>query len=168
MNLKTICLALSLAAAGLGHAQGILDNPDWKESEVPPPPSFDLTKLLTFEASPGSSLVYGVDPATVSISKSDSLVRYVIVATGPSGAKNILYEVLRCATGEAKTYARYIPEGRWQAVKNAEWRSVYGANPSQHALRFAKAGACDSAAPVGSVKELVNKLKNYNAHSNAN
>ena len=59
--------------------------PEWKESEVPPPPAFDVGKLVTFEVSPNASLVYGVDPASISMSKSDGVVRYVMVATSASG-----------------------------------------------------------------------------------
>ncbi len=153
---------LLLCLSSTAWAQFALEDPDWKESEVPPPPAFDISKLVTFEVSSNSSLVYGVDPASISISKSDSLVRYVMVATSASGARNVLYEAIRCSTGEFKTYARYSPEGRWNMVSNPEWRSLFGNMPSKHALRFAKAGACDNAAPAASVNELVSRLKNPN------
>jgi hypothetical protein len=153
---------LLLCLSSTAWAQFALEDPDWKESEAPPPPAFDVGKLVTFEVSPNSSLVYGVDPASISISKSDSLVRYVMVATSASGARNVMYEAIRCATGEFKTYARYSPEGRWTMDSNPEWRSLFGNLPSKHALRFAKAGACDNAAPATSVNELVSRLKNPN------
>lgn len=163
MNFKSANLfagGLLLCLSGAAWAQFGFENPDWKESEVPPPPAFDISKLLTFEVSPSSSLVYGVDPSSVRISKSDSLVRYVMVATSASGARNVMYEAIRCSTGEFKTYARYSPDGRWDMVSNPEWRSLFDNLPSRHALRFAKAGACDGAAPVTSVNELVGRLKN--------
>ena len=156
---STSLAAVLLVLAGAAHAQVLVGGSDWKESEAPPPPAFDVNKLLTFDVSPGSTLVFGVDPASVSISRSDSLVRYVMVATSGSGAKNVMYEALRCTTGEFKTYARYNPDGRWVQIANAQWRSMFG-NPTNYALQFAKAGACDSAAPPNSVAELVNKLKN--------
>lgn len=131
---------------------------------MPPPPAFDIGKLVTFEVSPNSSLVYGVDPASISISTSDGLVRYVMVASSASGARNVMYEAIRCATGEFKTYARYSPEGRWSMVANPEWRSLFDNMPSKHALRFAKAGACDNAAPATSVNALVSRLKNRMTH----
>lgn len=159
-----ILLALTFSLAGSAWAQNLVDNPDWKESEVPPPPAFDFGKLVTFEVSRGSSLVYGVDPASVSISRADSLVRYVMVATSPSGARNVMYEGLRCSTGEVKTYARYFPDGHWQPVANAEWRSVFDGMPSRHALRFARAGACYGAAPQSTVREIVDRLKNSNQY----
>jgi len=151
-------LLISLTSAV--WAQLAVEDPEWKESEVPPPPAFDVSKLVMFEVSPNSSLVYGVDPASIRISKSDSLVRYVMVATSASGARNVMYEGIRCTTGEFKTYARYSPEGRWDMVNNAEWRSLFGNMPSKHALRFAQAGACDNAAVPASVDVLVGRLKN--------
>lgn len=157
-----IACGLLLGLSSTAWAQFALEDPDWKESEVPSPPAFDIGKLVTFEGSPNAALVYGVDPATIAISKSDSLVRYVMVATSASGARNVMYEAIRCSTGEFKTYARYSPEGRWSMVDNPEWRSLFGNMPSKHALRFAKAGACDGAAPAASVHELVSRLKKPN------
>lgn len=155
-----ILAGLMLCAGSSVWAQSGDEEAEWTESEVPAPPAFDVNKLVTLEVLPGSSLVYGVDPASISISKSDSLVRYVMVARSASGASNVMYEAIHCATGEVKTYARYSPEGRWTMVENPEWRSLFGNMPSKHALRFAKAGACDGAAPPTSVQELVSKLKN--------
>ncbi len=138
------------------------DNPDWKETEVPPPPAFDVKKLVVFDVSPNSQLVYGVDPATIQISEKDSLVRYVMVATSASGARNAMYEGIRCSTGEFKTYARASLDGKWSHAKDPQWRSLFDNMPSKHALRFAKAGACDSAAPPPSVDALVSRLKSPN------
>ena len=138
------------------------DDPDWKETEVPPPPAFDVGKLVVFEVSRNSQLVYGVDPATIQISEKDSLVRYVMVATSASGARNAMYEGIRCSTGEFKTYARASSDGKWNHVKDPQWRSVFDNMPSKHALRFARAGACDGAAPAPSVNSLISRLKDPN------
>jgi hypothetical protein len=168
MKLKSAFLAslflMALNASGPVRAQVYAqeDPADWKETEVPPPPAFDVGKLVVFEVSPNSQLVYGVDPASIRISPKDSLVRYVMVATSASGARNVMYEGIRCSTGEFKTYARYSSDGKWTNVSNPEWRSMFDNMPSKHALRFARAGACDSAAPPPSVDVLVTRLKNPN------
>lgn len=154
-----IACGFLLSLSSMVWAQFLPEDPEWKESEMPPPPAFDIGKLVAFEVSPNSSLVFGVDPATISLSKSDGVVRYVMVATSASGARNVMYEAIRCSTGEFKTYARYSPEGRWNMVSNPEWRSMFGNMPSRHALYFAKAGACDNAASASSVNELVRRLK---------
>jgi hypothetical protein len=85
----------------------------------------------------------------------------VIVASSAS-ARNVMYEGIRCSTGEFKTYGRYSPDGKWNMVTNPEWQSMFGPVPSKHALRFARAGACDSAASAPSVNVLVSRLKNPN------
>jgi len=153
-------LLLGLLAPPLASAQLFTDPADWKESDVPPPPAYDMGKLLTFEVTRSSPLVYGVDPASVSISKADGIVRYVVVATTSAGAKNVIYEGLRCSTGEVRIYARAKPDGSWVPVANAEWKSVVDTSLPRHSLRFAKAAACQQAAPVSSIGELVRRLKN--------
>jgi CNP1-like family len=165
MNIKRVpaqalLLAILLTCGHLAQAQVYANDAEWKETEAPPPPGFDMSKLIRFDVPTSQSLVYGVDPASISISKSDSLVRYVMVATSASGARNVMYEALRCSTGEFKTYARYSSDGKWSLISDPQWRSVFENMPSKHAVMFARAGACDAAAPVGSVKELVIKLKN--------
>ena len=88
--------------------------------------------------------------------------RKAMVATSASGARNVMYEGIRCATGEFKTYARYSADGKWTQVSNPEWRSMFGNMPSKHPLRLAQAGACDNAAPAASVKDMLRRLKNPN------
>lgn len=159
--LRIALVFLALGLSGTSRAQ-IAEDPDWKESAVPPPPAFDIGKLITFSGAISSSLVYGVDPASVRISNVDGVVRYVLVATGASGARNVMYEGIRCATGEFKTYARYSSDGRWNTVANAEWKSMFDNMPSKHALYFAKAGGCDSGAAPPSVSVLASRLKDSN------
>lgn len=152
-------MALNALSPVWAQTYALEDPADWKEIETPPPPAFDLTKLITFEVSLNSQLVYGVDPATIQISNKDGVVRYVIVASNASGARNVMYEGIRCGTGEFKTYARYSGD-KWTSVSKPEWKSMFGNMPSKHALRLAKAGVCDSAAAVQTVDQMVSRLKN--------
>ena len=161
-SLVLIGLLLACALSASAWAQLTPDDPDWKELETPPPPAFDIGKLVTFDVSATSSLVFGIDPASIRISQADGVVRYVMVASSASGAQNVMYEGIRCATGELKTYARYAPEGGWKAVSQPEWRSLFSNMPSKHALQFARAGGCDNASVPQSVAVLVSRLKNPN------
>ncbi|MES2910401.1 MAG: CNP1-like family protein [Pseudomonadota bacterium] len=158
--LRCAVLVLAPLAPFAVSAQFFQDNPDWKESEAPPPPAYDASKLLNFKVSGGQSLVYGVDPASITINKSDSVVRYVMVATSATGARNVMYEGLHCATGEVKIYARQFA-GKWEPIANPKWQSVFGEMPSKHAFTFARMGACDGAAPASSVTDLVAKVKTH-------
>ena len=162
-QLVVLAVPSLIATAGLlcsapALAQLFAEAADWKEATVPPPPAYDVSRLLTFDVARSSSLVFGVDPASFTLSKADGVVRYVMVATNPNGAKNVMYDGLRCSTAEVITYARARPDGSWAAVEQPEWRSIYELKLPRHSLRFASAGACDGAAPVSSVRELVRKL----------
>ena len=145
-------------------AQFAAEDPDWKESDAPPPPSFDVGKLVQFEVSSTSSLVYGVDPASIRISQRDGLVRYVVVARSSSGVFNALYEVINCSKGEMKTYARIVGKEsdtetkKWVAVQDPQWKSMYDI-PSKHALVLAKQGVCTGNTAAQTVSEIVTSLK---------
>ena len=155
--LKSITASMAWVACSV-FAQFAADNPDWKETEVPPPPAFSTSKLVALDRGPTTSLNFGVDPATLAISK-DGIVRYVIVASNASGAMNAMYEGIRCATGEFKTYARSTTVGKWNAVQDPQWRSMYDNMPSRHALVLARQGVCNGRAPASSVEAIVRKLK---------
>lgn len=159
-------LTLSLGALAAGNEPNSfssnVDDPEWVETEAPPPPAFDTSKLVMFDVSINSSLTYGVDPSTIRISPRDGLVRYVVVAESKSGARNVLYEALRCATGEYKTYARYSSDGKWSLVSEPKWKSMFGNMPSRHPLRLARAGGCENAAPPSSVASMISRMKTVN------
>lgn len=154
------CMLAGLALGALGvQAQGLTDNPDWKETEVPAPPAFSKDHLLAIEMPHYVSLKFGVDPATLAIT-SDGIVRYVMVATNASGSVNAMYEGIRCATGEVKTYARASNNGVWSVVKEPQWRDFSDNLPSKHAIAFARQGACDGrAAAASSAADIIKAMK---------
>ena len=163
-----LVMSMSLSAVAVAAAERLYQNtnvPDeveWNETEVPPPPAFDVNKLVSFEVAANSTLSYGIDPATLQISPKDGLIRYVMVASSPTGARTVLYEGIRCATGEFKTYARYAADDKWIAATDPQWKSMYQNAPSKHPLRLAQAGACDNAAAAQSAASVVSRLKTPN------
>jgi hypothetical protein len=134
-------------------------DPDWKEADVPAPPAFSTSQLLPIEMPSYVSLKFGVDPATLTISP-DGIVRYVMVTTNASGSVNAIFEGIRCATGEVKTYARSNAVGVWTNVKEPQWRNLTDNMPSKHALAFARQGACDGrSTSASSTADIVKALK---------
>ncbi len=136
----------ALCAAGLllwAQAQAqIFGGAAWQEGDIPEPPAFNLERLLRFEVNPNSPLVYAIDPQTLSISPGDRVVRYVVVASSPGGARNVFYEGIRCPAGQVKTYARHS-EGRWVKASDPQWQDM-ASRPSRHALQLARQGGCDN------------------------
>ena len=152
--------ALALIGAALiplAPAQTVpSDNPEWSETEAPPPPVVRLDKLVPLDVDARGSLRYGVDASSLSIGP-DGVVRYVMVAQS-SGAMTAMYEGLRCSTAEYKVYARYN-SGQWTPVASPEWRSVRASSRVQHPQAFAKQGGCDNKAQPTTVQQIVQRLR---------
>jgi CNP1-like family len=157
---RLIPAALLLTCCGMAAAQFIADDPDWKETEVPPPPAFDLKRLVSVDISVQSQLKWGVDPATIVINKADGVVRYVVVAQSGSGVVNAMYEGIRCNKAEFRRYARHNPDSGWVAVSGSEWTPLRQTGTSRHPETLARQGICDGAAPISSVAEAVRRLRN--------
>lgn len=156
MRLERLALALAIGTCA-AHAQLLPDNPDWKEAEAPPPPSFQTTGLIPLDI-PRSSLRFGVDPASVSLGR-DAIVRYVVVAASSTGTVNAMYEGIRCDSGEFKVYARHNPGSGWAVVKEAPWRSLHEQPVSRHTLAIARTGACIGRSPNRSASQIVRDLR---------
>jgi len=154
--MKPVLFGLMALFSGLAQAQ-LFGGADWQEGPVPAPPAFNLDRLLRFEVDSRSALVYAIDPQTLSVSEADRVVRYVVVATSPSGVRNIFFEGLRCPTGQVKTYARYA-DGRWIVAADPPWRDMAG-RPSRHAFALARQGACNNAGTPVTAQEVVRNLR---------
>lgn len=158
MSLCRAGLACALVlAAGSTWAQ-LTEDPDWKESPVPPPPAFNVSKLVPVDVGAASALSFGIDPATVTLTK-EGVVRYVVVASSRTGATNAMYEGVRCASGEYKTYARHNASGGWNMVSQPTWQSLYAPSPSRHTLLVARGGLCRGNAPNDNVDQMMRDLR---------
>lgn len=160
---RLLVASLALLASGwLIPAMAQPANPadaDPRDELVPPPPAFSANKLLLLDMPRFMTLSFGIDPASISISPAKT-VRYVIVATSNSGASNVMYEGIRCATGEFITYGRQFTDGKWNMVVAPVWRPLTDINTARHALAFARQAACDGRnATADSVADIVRKLK---------
>lgn len=145
----------ALAAAG-AVAQLVPPSPDWREQDAPPPPALQAQQLVPVEVASGpSDLRFGVDPTSISIG-ADGVVRYVFVASSPSGALNASYLGLRCDKGEYRVYARSSGEG-WRKVQ-ADWRSVFEGAEARRALAVARNGACQGRTPNESPQKIARDL----------
>jgi hypothetical protein len=153
---RELALALLVAAPAAFAQFAANADPDWKETEAPPPPALRMDKLIPLDM-PRTALRYGVDPASVSVG-ADSVVRYVVVATSSSGAVNAMYEGIRCNTGEVKVYARHNPDSGWKAVGQSEWKPLHNSQGQAHSLLIARSGACVGHGPNGSAQQVVRDL----------
>ena len=151
-DLAAVLLALCTSAA----AQLVATDPDWKETEVPPPPVLKTDTLVPVEMG-ASELRWGIDPASISIG-ADGIVRYVVVAASSSGVVNAFYEGLRCASAEVKVYARHSGGSGWSPVRNTDWRPLSGTS-WRHSRQIAYAGACEGRSPNRSAERILRELR---------
>lgn len=154
---RFLASALLLSFCGIATAQFFADDPDWKESEVPKPPAFDLKRLVQVDISTHSQLKWGVDPETVKITP-DGIIRYVVVAQSSSGVVNAMYEGIRCNKAEFRRYARHNTDSGWVPSTSSEWSPLSQSSVSRHPQVLARSGMCDGAAPPRSVKEAMRRL----------
>jgi hypothetical protein len=159
MNKPLSLLLTLLTTCTVATAQFIADDPDWKETEVPPPPVFDLKRLVQVDVSVRSQLKWAIDPATIVINKQDGVVRYVVVAQSDSGVVNAMYEGIRCNKAQHRLYARHNPGSGWVSATNSDWQALRGAARSGHPEALAKQGICEGAAPARSAQEAVRQLR---------
>lgn len=130
----------------------------WKELAIEPPTAFSHDRLVRLDVSANSALIYGIDPATVSVG-TDGVVRYVLVARSTSGALNVLFEGIRCETAEMKTYARWNNAGTWNTSPASPWRPLQFSGPTRHGMVMAKEGVCDGKTPNRDAANILKSLR---------
>jgi hypothetical protein len=130
-------------------------DPEWAESEAPPPPALRTDGLVTIEVSGGSDLRWAIDPQSVVVGP-DRIVRYVVVATTAS-ATNAAYEGINCDRAEYRVYARSGGQG-WRPVETA-WKSLFEGAEARHVRAIATGGACQGHAPNGSAAQIMRDLR---------
>lgn len=147
------------AAAPEIHAQASFqEEPVWTESSVTPPASFNTDALQPFDVMKDSALTYGIDPGSLTVGE-DGVVRFVMVARSSSGALNVLYQGIRCASAETKTYARLSDKGSWNSSPNAAWQELSFRGPTRPSMMLARQGVCDGKAVMGTPRKILSALK---------
>lgn len=148
-------LCLTLAQAQLFGER----DSTWRDEVPPPAPALHTDGLVAIDVGPSTTLRFGVDPRSVSISPA-GVVRYVVVATSNSGAVNAMYEGLDCGSAMVKVYARHDPQRGWVPA-TGDWRPLdMGSSVVRHSTVIAQQGACEGPTPNGPVDRLLRDLSN--------
>ena len=122
------CLAGLVLACSLASGSGFDDEFDekpWAEVEVQLPAYPDDANLIPFRVGSVEDTQYFIDAASLSVGD-DGVVRYVAVVSSSSGARNVSYEGMRCATAERRLYAFGRPDRTWSKARGAQWLRIRG------------------------------------------
>ncbi len=139
----------------------VKDPKAWKEGKVALPPYPKDEDLLEFpvEADTGAVLTYFVDSKSLSVGD-DGAVRYVLVIVAAQGAKNVMFEGMRCDANEYKTYAFGSGKGKFHKLRNPEWKLMRGTHLTPYRKRLKDHYLCHPEYPVArEPKAIIEALK---------
>ena len=118
-----------LFAEEASTTSGFIEPPPWQEQAIAVPAYPADADLLPFPVDlPALSQTFNIDSKSLSVG-TDDVVRYSVVIVSGSGARNVLFEGLRCSTREYRTYAygdashdfRPAQSDKWQLVNQYGW-----------------------------------------------
>ena len=151
-------LALAVLAAGCAHPMTYTDELDakpWEAQKPLLPPAPKGADLVPFYVGP-RPFAFFVDRSSVKVGE-DGVVRYTLVARSSSGATNVSYEGIRCATYARRAYAFGESDGSWSQARNTQWTPIDRlASDPQTAL--ANDFFCPDRGPVRSTEEALRAL----------
>lgn len=139
----------------------LLDRPsNWVENKVDTlPPLPQESNLLPFEVSGNTPLQFAIDRNSLTVG-SDGVVRYTVVVTSPSGARNVNYEGIRCDTYEWRLYAGLNADhdGWDRTVANDFTRIENGALNAYHAALY-QDYLCANKMPTGKASQILENIR---------
>lgn len=158
--LRTIAALACLGSALAASAQPAEAEPEaWREAEVRLPERIDLDSVVTFSLGTPSGMTFGIEPASLRVD-ADGVVRYAFVARSSSGATNVLFEGIRCQTGEVKLYASWDAGQGWTPVSGSAWQPLSFRGPTRRPMQMARGGVCSHRTPNGTPALILDTLRN--------
>jgi hypothetical protein len=134
------------------------DEKPWAELEVQLPAFPEQENLIPFQVGSISDTKYMIDGNSLSVGP-DGVVRYTLLVISPSGARNISYEGLRCATAERRLYAFGRPDKTWSKARSNQWVRVLGSSNNHHVELYSNYFCVFGAGAVTNADEARKELR---------
>jgi hypothetical protein len=130
----------------------------WEEIAVQLPATPSNENLIPFYVSPTATQQFSIDEKSLSVGK-DGVVRFTMVATSPSGARNVSYEGIRCETFERKSYAFARDDGTWARSRRDKWEPVVRNAANRQHGTLATDFFCESKSISGDRETILKRLR---------
>lgn len=164
------CLALLAAIAGVCCAQTSFDeefddqDKSWKEIAVRLPATPVPENLLPFYVSATATQSFAIDVTSLTIGD-DGVIRYTMVATSATGARNISYEGIRCQSHEKKVYAFGHTDGTWSRSHRDQWGPIMSNAANRQHASLAQDYFCDGKMIAGKADQILENMRNRQPRS---
>lgn len=153
------CLLLAILGSPMGVLAQELDEDtnekEWKEISLQIPLAPKAENLVAFYQSGNQS--FALDTKSLSVGK-DGTIRYTLVSTSSTGAKNISYEGLRCETGEKKLYAFGRADGTWSRSRRNQWDAISSTDFNKQHITLALEYFCEGKTIAGKAEQIVGRM----------
>lgn len=130
----------------------------WQEIAVQLPAAPKPENLLQFYVSPIATQTFAIDTSSITVG-TDGVIRYILVATSPAGARNVSYEGIRCQTHEKKLYAFGQPDGGWVRSRRDRWEPIQSAQANRQHAALANDYFCQNLTIMGDAEEMVDRIR---------
>lgn len=121
-SLIAVLLAIPVAADSLDND---FEEKPWTEIEIQLPSFPQKDDLVSFKVGAVNNVQFQIDSKSLSVGV-DSVIRYTLIVVSPSGAENISYEGMRCATAERRSYAFGHSDQTWSKARSNQWARIQG------------------------------------------
>jgi len=169
--LSLVTFIISISFAGSAFSEMDNDSPDlgggfiepeaWKEGAevtIPPyPQSDDLIKVEVDRVD--MPFQFYLDKKNISSFVKNDLVRYSVVIESDSGAKNVLFEGIRCQTNQYKTYAYGTYDNKFTKARTSEWKRINDSGFMVHRYNFYKHYMCNDLRQPIPVSDILRKVR---------
>lgn len=172
---------LALAACGTQKALKGFDSDfdsgkTWAELRTQLPAYPKAENLLPFDAGPASDNLHYIDAPSIAVG-ADGIVRYTLVIKSPTGAMNVTYEGMRCATDgkrervrldllilkfqvtEKRLYAIGRDDKIWVRAQGSKWEELEDISQHYAQRALARYFFCPANSIVRNEKEAIRALK---------
>lgn len=150
-----LCVCLTLPMVSFAQDDEKVVKP-WVDSPVVLPAAPITENLLPFYSNDNQS--FFIDSKSISI-VADGSLRFTLVSTSQSGAKNVSYEGLRCDSNLKRLFAFGRADGTWSNSRRNEWESFSSKGVNQQHGTLAWDFACDGGSIAGNVEKIIQRIR---------
>jgi hypothetical protein len=86
-------------------------------------PDLEPASMIEFYVSPTTTNRFSIDASSIAVDQG-RMVRFALLVTSRSGARNVSYEAIRCDRRERKLLALGRTDGSWSITADSPWRPI--------------------------------------------